>query len=394
MDESEGFILLNPLAHSFNGSITVNFLYPSPLIVPRATSASVSLAIASMTSIVLNGSLESTSSTGLPIASNLMSGSLSAVAPDGEVVLNETFVKQIIASSTSDVNATSNVSSSGSLEGASASEYGNSNRVPLSIEILMYIMYISVIIAALGGNGVVCFLILAYQKMRTVTNFFILNLAIGDILMACLCVPFTFVSNLLLQSWPFGSVMCVVVSYSQAVSVFVSAYTLVAISIDRYMAILYPLRPRMTKFQAKLIIACIWLVSLLTPLPTALLSKVIQPDSDRNVCMETWDADQRYYYSWLLMILQYLFPLTVLIFTYTRIALVVWGKQTPGEAEDGRDQRLAASKRKVNLHPNYFAYYFFPLSFSLAFSLPLHLIKAPDQWVDQRIQLSEEHIYI
>lgn len=47
------------------------------------------------------------------------------------------------------------------------------------------------------------------------------------------------------------------------------------------------------------------------------------------------------------MVLQYVVPLLVLVFTYTRIAIVVWGKQTPGEAENSRDQRMARSKRKV-----------------------------------------------
>ena len=92
-----------------------------------------------------------------------------------------------------------------------------------------------------------------------VTNIFIVNLAIGDILMAILCIPFTFISNLLLQYWPFGSTLCSLVSYSQAVSVFISAYTLVAISIDRYMAIIFPLKIRMSKQQAQLIILLIWL---------------------------------------------------------------------------------------------------------------------------------------
>jgi neuropeptide Y receptor len=49
----------------------------------------------------------------------------------------------------------------------------------------------------------------------------------------------------------------------------------------------------------------------------------------------------------MLMVLQYVVPLLVLVFTYTRIAVVVWGKQTPGEAENSRDQRMARSKRKV-----------------------------------------------
>ncbi|CAL1263276.1 unnamed protein product [Larinioides sclopetarius] len=227
--------------------------------------------------------------------------------------------------------------------------------VPKAVEALMYIMYIVISVAAIGGNVIVCYIVFAYQRMRSVTNFFIVNLAVGDILMASLCIPFGFVSNLLLQYWPFGAVMCVVVSYAQAVSVFISAYTLVAISFDRYIAILYPLRPRMTKLQAKLIIVLVWFVALLTPLPTAIMSKLEQPQdwidrnlTDRYTCMEAWESNtQRYHYSMALMILQYFFPLAVLIYTYTRIAIVVWGKRTPGEAQDARDQRMAASKRKM-----------------------------------------------
>lgn len=41
-------------------------------------------------------------------------------------------------------------------------------------------------------------------------------------------------------------------------------------------------------------------------------------------------------------------PLAVLLYTYTSIAVVVWGKSTPGEAETSRDMRMARSKRKVS----------------------------------------------
>jgi len=171
--------------------------------------------------------------------------------------------------------------------------------------------------------------------------------------MASLCIPFTFVSNNLLGYWPFGALMCNIVAFSQCVSVFVSAYTLVAISIDRYIAVLYPLRPKMTKLQAEQIIFCIWLVGLLTPLPTALVSKLSDITAEnvtRTLCNEQWDdmEQYRYAYSIMLTILQYFFPLIVLVVTYTRIGMVVWGKTTPGEAEDARDRRLAASKRKVS----------------------------------------------
>lgn len=69
----------------------------------------------------------------------------------------------------------------------------------------------------------------------------------------------------------------------------------------------------------------------------------------RYICHEEWASNiQNYYYTLALLTLQFLIPLTVLIFTYTRIACAVWGKRPPGEAENSRDQRMARSKRKVS----------------------------------------------
>ena len=70
----------------------------------------------------------------------------------------------------------------------------------------------------------------------------------------------------------------------------------------------------------------------------------------RYICQEMWEVEiYNYYYTLILMALQFIIPLTVLIFTYTRIAIIVWGKRPPGEAENLRDQRMARSKRKVRL---------------------------------------------
>lgn len=49
-----------------------------------------------------------------------------------------------------------------------------------------------------------------------------------------------------------------------------------------------------------------------------------------------------------LMALQFVLPLFVLVITYTRIVIAVWGKKMPGEEDNARDARMARSKRKVN----------------------------------------------
>ncbi|CAH0725251.1 unnamed protein product, partial [Brenthis ino] len=217
----------------------------------------------------------------------------------------------------------------------------------------VFLMYCTVFIIALIGNGLVCFVVQSSPRMKTVTNYFIMNLAIGDILMSLFCVPFSFVSMLVLRYWPFGIVMCKIVNYSQAVSVLVSAYTLLAISIDRYMAIMRPLRPRLGTTAAKLVVTAVWGGALSTAAPIFIVSQIQRPTEwheycKADVCLEQWDrAGQSEQYSCALMVLQFGLPLAALVCTYFRIAHVVWGGRPPGEAQTARDMRIQHSKRKI-----------------------------------------------
>ena len=225
------------------------------------------------------------------------------------------------------------------------------------LNVILSCLYAVLFLIAFGGNVLVVFVVLSQQRMRTVTNFFLLNLAIGDIGKAIICIPFTFVVNVLVPYWPFGSFMCPFVLYMQAVVVFVSAFTLVAMSIDRYMAILYPLRQKLNKKMLIVIIILIWALALAVPLPTAFKSHIInpfinssEPECQLGLCIEDMGSKElKHTYTMIIMCLQYFVPLTVLMFTYSRIGYVIWIKTTPGEAERRRDERIASSKRKVNI---------------------------------------------
>jgi neuropeptide Y receptor len=123
-------------------------------------------------------------------------------------------------------------------------------------------------------------------KMRTVTNYLIVNLALGDLLLALLCIPFSYIS-VLLQHWPFGKILCHIVSPAQATCVFASAYTLIALAVDRYIAILYPLRLRMTKSQALMLIGIVWTGAVITASPIALFTQLtIDPEFQTARCDE------------------------------------------------------------------------------------------------------------
>ncbi|XP_022825386.1 RYamide receptor-like [Spodoptera litura] len=220
-------------------------------------------------------------------------------------------------------------------------------------KVSVYVMYITVFVTALVGNGLVCTVVQTTARMKTVTNYFIVNLAVGDILMTLFCVPFSFVPTLLLRYWPFGAFMCKAVNFSQAVSVLVSAYTMLAISIDRYIIIMHPLKPRLSKTAAKLVVFAVWSGALVTAAPIPIVSKLQRPSlwhqtCEVDICGEVWSStEQSRQYTYALLVLQFVLPLSALVCTYTRIAHTVWGGRPPGEAQDARDSRIQHSKRKM-----------------------------------------------
>ena len=227
------------------------------------------------------------------------------------------------------------------------------------VQVIIIIMYSFIIVIAIGGNTIVCYLVYAYKRMHTVPNYFIVNLACSDIIMALFCIPFTFVANLILNYWPFGEAMCPIVLYIQVVAVFLSTYTLVAMGIDRYIVIVHPFKPRISAKQTCITIVVIWILSLLIPLPTLLKSRILYHSNTSGQCMEVWESStDKYVYSLMLMILHYFAPLTLLLFSYLKIVYQIWVKNIDGSDRSKRKLQLAAAKRRVSI---YFRIFISPL---------------------------------
>ncbi|KAL3122855.1 hypothetical protein niasHT_008767 [Heterodera trifolii] len=92
--------------------------------------------------------------------------------------------------------------------------------------------------------------------MRSVTNLYLLNLALSDLLLSVVCMPPTLVSSVV-YCWVFGDLLCKLLAYLQPVVVTASAYTLAAIALERYYAICKPLHSRVwhTRTHAMFVIS-------------------------------------------------------------------------------------------------------------------------------------------
>lgn len=106
-----------------------------------------------------------------------------------------------------------------------------------------------------------CFLSFRYTKMKTATNIYIFNLALADALVTT-TMPFQS-TVYLMNSWPFGDVLCKIVISIDYYNMFTSIFTLTMMSVDRYIAVCHPVKALdfRTPMKAKIINICIWLLS-------------------------------------------------------------------------------------------------------------------------------------
>ena len=89
--------------------------------------------------------------------------------------------------------------------------------------------------------------------------------------------------------WPFGSVFCYIYSSFQGIAILVSSYTLVVISFERYMSILYPLRSVIRGGGGNLycIVFVLWTVATLASIPNIIQTRHIPINKD-NTSENIW----------------------------------------------------------------------------------------------------------
>ena len=81
-------------------------------------------------------------------------------------------------------------------------------KFPLHFRIIKISLYVVIFVTSVFANILVCAVILRRKRMKTVTNYFILNLAVADLTLTCICIPFDIPVQEMHYSWPYGSLMC------------------------------------------------------------------------------------------------------------------------------------------------------------------------------------------
>jgi tachykinin-like receptor len=104
--------------------------------------------------------------------------------------------------------------------------------LPLWRQVLWTLLFAGMVVVATGGNLIVIWIVLANKRMRTVTNYFLVNLSVADAMVSTLNVTFNY-TYMLNSYWPFGTLYCKISQFVAVLSICASVFTLMAISIDR-----------------------------------------------------------------------------------------------------------------------------------------------------------------
>lgn len=221
----------------------------------------------------------------------------------------------------------------------------------LGVQITLITAYSLIILLGLLGNALVIYMIVRNRSMRTVTNFFIANLALADLLVDTLCLPFTLVYTLL-DEWKFGAVLCHMVPFAQALSVHVSILTLTVIALERYRCIVFHLGRRLTWHSSFLIMAVTWTMSAVLAAPLAIFREYRHEEIPSinlriAVCSENWPhgtSRDGVIYSLSMLLLQYIIPLAIISYAYICIWVKLKNHVSPSSRNDSINRRKKTTK--------------------------------------------------
>ena len=238
---------------------------------------------------------------------------------------------------------------------------------PLEMDVTFYYYFYKVVVpvlfgmiscVGLVGNSLVIFVIFSETKMRTTVNLLLLNLAFSDVIFLLICVPFV-TYHYVADNWLVGDVTCKLSQFLLYVTVYVTVYTLVAISTVRYLAVVYAHKSTRirTKRNICVVVGVIWAIMLVVNIPIILIYRVKEYELDKGTMepykycgMEDKRTGQKIFLSF--FFLTYIIPLSF-ICTFYMLLLRYLRLQRKGSSikhnrrSNGRSREKTAFASKI-----------------------------------------------
>lgn len=185
--------------------------------------------------------------------------------------------------------------------------------------LVLLVVNVIIFLLGIGGNGVVIW-IAGFAMKKSVNTTWYLSLAVSDFIF-CSCLPFNIIYSVT-SDWIFGLFMCKFTSFVMFLNMFSSIFLLVIISVDRCVAVMFPVwaQNHRTIGKASLIIVLAWVFSATLSIPS-MVYRDVQNHLGINHCMNNYTSSPTAHETIALsrFIFGFVIPFLLIIVCYTII---------------------------------------------------------------------------
>ncbi|XP_076151521.1 atypical chemokine receptor 4 [Alosa pseudoharengus] len=197
--------------------------------------------------------------------------------------------------------------------------------------VFLPVVYSLSLVVGVAGNAMVVAVYAYHKRLRTMTDAFVVHLAVADLLLL-FTLPFWAVDAV--RGWQVGPELCKMVSALYTINFTCSMLLLACISVDRYLAITPVGRDRgmgrvfKHNYSSRVCLLC-WAVAFMLGVPDLVFSTVIVTVSGRKACLAVYSNEMapvaRASLEVAEVLLGFLLPLTVMLFCYSRVLCTMGG---------------------------------------------------------------------
>ncbi|XP_068181585.1 alpha-1A adrenergic receptor-like isoform X2 [Antennarius striatus] len=254
-------------------------------------------------------------------------------------------VTQLGKNGSADLDRTLGEYAQGNFTHSSGGNYTEHSEVHLTRAIPLGLVLGAFIVFAIAGNILVILSVVCNRHLRTPTNYFIINLAIADLLLSTTVLPVSATLEIL-DYWVFGRIFCDIWAAVDVLCCTASIMSLCVISIDRYIGVSHPLQYPgiVTEKRALLAMLGVWALSVVISIGP-LFGWKQPPSPDDTVCPITEEP----FYALFSSLGSFYIPLVVILAMYCRVYIVA--KRTTKNLEAGvMRERMNSSELTLRIH--------------------------------------------
>uniref|UniRef100_A0A8C3AT21 B1 bradykinin receptor n=1 Tax=Cyclopterus lumpus TaxID=8103 RepID=A0A8C3AT21_CYCLU len=202
-------------------------------------------------------------------------------------------------------------------------------------------------------NSFVLAVFFANKDRLTVAEIYLSSLALADFILLC-GLPFWAMNILNDFNWPYGDALCKLVNAVIIINFYTSIYTLAMISVDRYLALVKPMKARWLRrtLYAKVVCSILWIFAVILSVPTIVHRKVkFIEELETMSCILDYSHDS----SWklahqiLMNVVGFLLPVLVIVFSSGNIINVLIQRRKSAAFHETNDTKTTALVYAVTL---------------------------------------------